>query len=849
MEQRGPRTLVRALTWAWLGCWCCCALVATGCANFRLPRIDPSGERLFLPCNAPPPPPPMVPGAPPPPLAPPGVGQSGISVSPSQVIAPVGSEVVMIASVCGGDEFMTTRQRVEWNLAPDGAGQLLSPGQREPFGVVEWMHGLPKKVDSRYAVNTTLMAPMTLDRGTPTPTDDILVQPGQSWISVTSPTEGVSHVTAFAPDVVGWDRRQQTATIYWVDSQWRFPPPAISAVGSRHSLVTQITRQSDGSPLAGWTVRYEISGGPDAGFAPDGANAVEVVSNSLGEATAEIFQKQSTAGTNQISIQVIRPAGIGGQSRALPIGSGSTLQTWTSSELSIRATGPSQVAVGSTISYRLEIANPAATAVRDIVVADQTPPGLEFVDSTPAPASAGGENVRQWNVGEVAAHGAAAIEARYRVAQPGNYNFCVTVSSDNGTTARSCVTTSAIPGGVGGGAVGGTITPPVASDRQLEVTIEGPTEAVVGSDPQFEIRVANRGNTPLTGILVNDRFDAGLKHDQAGQAIEHDMIDLQPGGEETLNVTLRVVQPGQWCQNVTVTAAGGNRATAKHCLTATAEAGTESPSAAQPPAQSPSDDRVPHTVSAGALSMVTSMATVKRVGDKAMLDIELTNTSDQAVNDLEIATTFETSVEPAQATEGHEWRGSNTLYWKVPSLGPGKSLKRNIEFRCLRDAPRSCVRVMTSAPGAEALNDQACMRIGSAAAPAEAQPTRPQAAAAPLTVKVAETSDPVKVGEKTTYQVLISNPGQQSVFDVVLHVTFSGELQFEGSEGPPVQGAVTAGTIRYNPIREIRAGENPLNFEFHMKALKAGNARFHVDVTSRGQPTPLTEEQTTEILP
>ncbi len=256
-----------AAVWA---CLCLgCAVVLPGCAHFCWPRIDPTGERLFLPCDAPwpMPAPPLVASGPLAPIAP---AQWGISVSPSQVIAPVGSEVVMIASVCGSEGFMLTRQRVEWMLGGDGPGQFMSPGQRHPFEVLNWMHGLPKKIDNRLVINTTLASPMTLDRGTPTPTDDVLVQDGQAWVSVTSPTEGTSHVTVFAPEIPGWDRRQQTATIYWVDAQWRFPPPAITPVGSRHGLSTVVTRQSDNSPLPGWMVRYEIVSGPDAGFAPSG---------------------------------------------------------------------------------------------------------------------------------------------------------------------------------------------------------------------------------------------------------------------------------------------------------------------------------------------------------------------------------------------------------------------------------------------------------------------------------------------------------------------------------------------------------------------------------------------------
>ena len=267
-----------------------CALALSGCATCCWPRIDPTGERLFLPCDAPwpGPAPPVVAGGP---LTPQTPAQWGVSVSPSQVIAPVGSEVVMIASVCGSEGFMLTRQRIEWMLS-DGPGQFMSPGQRHPFEVINWMHGLPRKIDNRLVVNTTLTSPMTLDRGTPTPTDDVLVQDGQAWVSVTSPVEGTSHVTVFAPEVPGWDRRQQSATIYWVDAQWRFPPPSITPAGGRHGLTTIVTRQTDNSPLTGWMVRYEIAGGPEAGFAPAGARSVEVTTGPGGEATAELMQLQ-----------------------------------------------------------------------------------------------------------------------------------------------------------------------------------------------------------------------------------------------------------------------------------------------------------------------------------------------------------------------------------------------------------------------------------------------------------------------------------------------------------------------------------------------------------------------------
>jgi hypothetical protein len=102
------------------------------------------------------------------------------------------------------------------------------------------------------------------------------------------------------------------------------------SVGTRRVLTTSLTRPSNGTPLVGWLVRYEVSGSPAAGFAPDGGPVVEVVSNAQGQATAELFQQQPAPGSNNVTIQVIRPAELGGSyGQRIVAGTGGSATTWT----------------------------------------------------------------------------------------------------------------------------------------------------------------------------------------------------------------------------------------------------------------------------------------------------------------------------------------------------------------------------------------------------------------------------------------------------------------------------------------------------------------------------------------
>jgi uncharacterized repeat protein (TIGR01451 family) len=758
-----------------------CALWLSGCANWQFPRLDPTGERVFAPAGAPVPP--FPPGAAP--IAPPVGPNTGLSLSPSALIAPVGSEVVMIASVVGGEGFLLTNEVVEWTIDPGGVGQFLSTGERRRLDLINWWRGLPRKIDSRFAVNATLRNPMTLDRGTPSPLDDLFVQTGQAWVTVASPVEGTSRVTAFAPALSAWELRQQTATIYWIDAQWRLPPPAITALGGRNTLSTSVMRQTNGAPLAGWQVRYEIAGGPPAGFAPDGAASVQVVTNESGQAAVEIFQNQPAPGTNQINISIIQPMGPAGQGQSLTVGAGSVLQTWASAA----APGPTAAPL------------PGAPAT--------APPTFVPAPSEPAPA------------------------------QP---------------------------------------VPAPAAAPALEVTVNGPTSATVGERVQFQISVTNRGSSTATGLLVTDRFDPGLEHAQSQNSIAHDLVDLQPGASAQLTVSLRVSQPGELCQNIEVTGAGGLSGTARHCLSAASppieqpapgeqrwepESPGVQPFPAQPtPAESP--DTQPGAAVPGAtprpaggvtLSVRKSGPDRRGVGETALFTIQVTNQGTTPIEDVVIADNFETTLEPTQATEGNEWLEGRALGWRVGTLAPQESVRRDIEFRCLQATPRACNRVTVTARGMQPSAEEACLEItaaptGGAGAAGAAEADAAEAARRPLSVTVAETADPIRVGSGTTYQILVENKDAQSYFDVTVSATLSEELKLDTIASPVgTAGQVLPGSVRFAPVRELRAGEAPLSFELHTTGVRPGAAVVKVEVTRRGQSEAVKAEQTTQVLP
>jgi uncharacterized repeat protein (TIGR01451 family) len=387
----------------------------------------------------------------------------------------------------------------------------------------------------------------------------------------------------------------------------------------------------------------------------------------------------------------------------------------------------------------------------------------------------------------------------------------------------------------------------------LEVTVNGPATAVVGGQVQCQIEVVNRGAATATKVLVSDRFDSGLRRGGSNTPIEHDLADIPPGGVVRLSVTLEAVASGEQCQDIEVRAEGAQPATARHCVSVAereiqppaSEPTTPTPAEAQPPrdTQPPAEGRPSGPVT---LSVRNSGPDRRRVGETVLFTIDVTNTSDQTLDELVIADRFETALEPERATDGNERLGGDGLGWKVATLGPGRTVRREVEFKCLREAPRACNRVTVSAKGMPPISEEACIVIAGDQAQGPQQPAAPQPSA--ISVSVADTADPIKVGGLTTYQVMVENKGDKSQLNVAVTVTLGEELKLDGVSGP-VQGSVTSGAIRFAPIRELRAGEAPLLYELRAKGLRAGTGRVRVEVTTQGQTTGVTAEHTTQILP
>jgi len=338
-------------------------------------------------------------------------------LGPKNVIARPGSEVILTAGVRDRSGYLRTNQKIDWNISPESVGHFSKIQNHEftNFFVLDFVK--PQILSDTRAVTTTSRSEIILNRGTPTPNDDIAVRRGESWISVTSPREGVTLVSAIAPNIDNPQNKTQTARIIWVDAAVKLPESKVLDFGSTYALTTALRRVSNEQPLERWRVRYEICGNSSAVFA-DGNKMLEVYSNSRGEARIEMRQTIARQEETTVSIQIIRPEDNDFQ-QPIIVQDSKLHFRWQPNTVNIVKSMPREAFIGSIVPAMITVTNLTDKPLRNLRVVDLQQPGLILKGAVPeGKAEFDGQ---EWLIETLDPYSSYSINLNYRVEQPGNY--------------------------------------------------------------------------------------------------------------------------------------------------------------------------------------------------------------------------------------------------------------------------------------------------------------------------------------------------------------------------------------------------------------------------------------------
>ncbi|WP_081444979.1 DUF11 domain-containing protein [Blastopirellula marina] len=836
------------------------SLGGSGCTSVRVPAIDPTGRSIFT-CNqstsltgpadalpkpayaAPPTPGPCnVPGvAVSTPLPKPPKGaiepEKSLSLSPSRVVAPVGTEVVLVAGLNGDECCLTQGGRpIKWMLSQDSVGHFSEVGGRDTTTRFASFGGEQGIISPVYAVGRTQLCDQTVDRGTEIPGDDVRVLRGQNWISVSSSSPGTSRVTALATKLENWPARQRVATVEWIDAQWQLPTSAFQRAGERAFLTTTVTSQTTNSPLDSWIVKYELIDGAAAGFIVNGVvattPAVEVTTDSTGRATAEIAPaSRDQPGVARVRITVIRPAHARfGTSERLTLASGDATVTWSAPQLSAEIAGPAVAEIDSTATYDLVISNQGDVPASNVVAFITLPPGVRFAQSSLQPTERG--NDIQWSIGTLEARGYRRIQLVCNVTGAGDHRICLNASADGELRHSSCTNTQ------------------VASNN-ISVQINSPQSITNGSQFDTIITIRNNGTNPLTNLVLRDEFSTGLEHiSGVGNMIATNPVSLAPGQTINETLTFQAVGTGRQCHRMTVTADGETPVLREACVEIA------------PPAAQPNYN----LTFVASDPLATPGQTVQSVpqGADVLFTLRLENIGSTPLTAVRVDINYDANLTGLEATQNSDNTELRTVKWRYDNgIAPGQSAELRLLCRADELSQAACARATVSTGETQPQTKQYCVQITPPTTRPQEQPpavnpnggnnTPPATQQGKLTAKIASLQGDVNIGATIKYVLYVKNDPPMADENVQVTLRLSPGLNFKSvvlkdgaigrPQSNPANNSVILPAIKYLPPNAT------LEFEIEAVATTAGPQTIVAEATSARARELATSQETTNAFP
>jgi uncharacterized repeat protein (TIGR01451 family) len=521
----------------------------------------------------------------------------------------------------------------------------------------------------------------------------------------------------------------------------------------------------------------------DDGIGPIGIDAPSNPFNGKASTSADAFSGNSDAGT--IGSAVVRPTSSGTRAQLAPLGGpqgsgrpGSRqVEGKQTPQITIEKIAPDEIQVGKTARFELHVRNTGTVVAQGVEVRDLVPEGTQFVTANP-PASPGPQGELVWTLGALKPSDEHTIEIELRPLVEGEVGSVATVTFQAEAGVRSRVT-----------------------KPDLSVQVTAAKQVMIGQDVVLAIKITNPGTGPATGVVLEERVPAGLKHPSGGE-LEFEVGMLKPGESRELELVLSAVQAGRVVNQIAARGEANLRA----------------------------DTQCEIEVIAPGLEVSMDGPAKRYLERQATYTVSVTNPGTAPAKDVELVTRLPKGLKFVKANNAGQYNPqTHSVVWSLEELPPAET--GTVTLTALPVEPGE-QRLRAEGKAKQGLTDE------------QEQITVVEGLAA-LLFEVVDVADPIEVKGETEYEIRITNQGSKAADNVQLVAMLPPELKFVSAEGP-TRYAIDGDRVVFEPLGRL-SPKADTTYRVAVQGTQPGDVRMKVQLMTDDMRQPVTKEESTRV--
>ncbi len=338
-------------------------------------------------------------------------------------------------------------------------------------------------------------------------------------------------------------------------------------------------------------------------------------------------------------------------------------------------------------------------------------------------------------------------------------------------------------------------------EPSLALTKTATAQALACDEIVLRYMVENTGSGAASNVVIKDTLPEGLAMTNGSRSVNIPVGTLAAGESKAYEVRVNAASTGEFASAAMATADGGLEADA---------------------------DETNTVVTKPELAVAVECSDMQFLGRNLTYNYSIENTGDGVANTATASASIPQGTSVVRMSEGGRVVGNNVV-WDFGAMSAGASKDFSMTV-----AASSIGRYSSSVTGnaacADSVSDSCTTEVKGIPA---------------ILLEVVDVTDPVEVGQQTTYVITVTNQGSAADNNIRIVAKLPAEQSFVSASGA-TNATADGKTVTFAPSGSLPAGA-AISWRVTVRADKVADSRFSVEMTSANLTSPVNETEATNL--